>query len=396
MIFKATVQIWCGSDQFRSRGARAVQSPSLRCLPRRFLVAGGLRAPSARCLVDSFLHTVDTHPSSYRPWQPFCLPSASLGIVLSVSLFASRPHSSPRYVVPCISWVRVFSTFRSCDAPPRQGVALVAPTSVGVDFRVPLRCSLRGFWLAQLVCSRQLLLLHGRMHAMPVGDRCLQSVGLFQVAAITPGSWVSHCVESEAIPQETSLTDKEGEVARRIPKAACRSKRDVHATCEGRPIRRSDVWKSCGIGDGNKVRGGGLLNDKKHKAEKKQASSKRSAGEAKSDKDAVIWTTEDSEVSEVRRVEDMSEGSDEVEQKMEGYLSAARDFFLWDGARDKWRCRSVESGGQWRGRRKERETQKGNKPQSRSKTSECVSERRRTLKGDARTEHRRTRRHECP
>ena len=47
----------------------------------------------------------------------------------------------------------------------------------------------------QLICSRELLSLHGRMRSMPFGDRCPQSVGLFQVAATTQGSWVSHCVD---------------------------------------------------------------------------------------------------------------------------------------------------------------------------------------------------------
>ena len=63
----------------------------------------------------------------------------------------------------------------------------------------------------------------------------------------------------------------------RIPSSACCSKRDVHVACEGGVVRRSDGLKSRGIDDCSAVqvmsrmRGRGKHQDKKRKAEKKQA-----------------------------------------------------------------------------------------------------------------------------
>ena len=53
---------------------------------------------------------------------------------------------------------------------------------------------------------------------------------------------------SKVFPLEVSLSDKVGDVVKRIPSSACDSKCDVCMTCEGRVIRRSDDLKNCGIG----------------------------------------------------------------------------------------------------------------------------------------------------
>ena len=81
---------------------------------------------------------------------------------------------------------------------------------------------------------------------------------------------------SKVFPLEVSLSDKVGDVAKRIPSSACDSKRDVCMTCEGRVIRRSNDLKNCGISDGSTVqvmsrmRGGGKHKDKTSKAAKKR------------------------------------------------------------------------------------------------------------------------------
>ena len=78
---------------------------------------------------------------------------------------------------------------------------------------------------------------------------------------------------SKAFPLEVSLSDKVGDVVKRIPSSACDSKRDVYMTCEGRVIRRSDDLKGCGISDGGTLQitpriRGGRHKGKKNKAEK--------------------------------------------------------------------------------------------------------------------------------
>ena len=78
---------------------------------------------------------------------------------------------------------------------------------------------------------------------------------------------------SKAFPLEVSLSDKVGDVVKRILSSACDSKHDVYMTCEGRAIRRGDELKGCGISDGgtlqvtSRMRGRGRHKDKKSKAE---------------------------------------------------------------------------------------------------------------------------------
>ena len=109
-----------------------------------------------------------------------------------------------------------------------------------------------------------------------------------------------------AFPLEVPLRDNVRAIAKRIPNSACRSKRDVYATCEGRVVRRSDGKKSCGVSDGStlevmsRLLGGEKHKDKKSKKEKKQAVSPRisepvqgqleqkDAGESESDTSLAI------------------------------------------------------------------------------------------------------------
>ena len=80
---------------------------------------------------------------------------------------------------------------------------------------------------------------------------------------------------SKVFPLEVSLSDKLGDVVKRIPSSACGSKRHVHIAREGRVIRRSDDL-NCGISDGSAVqvmsrmRGGG-----KHKVKTSKAAQER-------------------------------------------------------------------------------------------------------------------------
>ena len=84
---------------------------------------------------------------------------------------------------------------------------------------------------------------------------------------------------SKAFSLDASLSDKVGDIAKRIPNSACCSKRDVYVTYEGRVIRRSDELRSSGVSDGStlqvlsRMRGGKRLEDKKSKAERKQPAS---------------------------------------------------------------------------------------------------------------------------
>ena len=72
-----------------------------------------------------------------------------------------------------------------------------------------------------------------------------------------------------------SLSDKAGDVVKRIPSSVCDSKRCVYMTCEGRVIRRGDELKVRGISDGstmqvtNRMRGGRRQKDKNNTAEAK-------------------------------------------------------------------------------------------------------------------------------
>ena len=55
---------------------------------------------------------------------------------------------------------------------------------------------------------------------------------------------------SKAFLLEVSLSDKVGDVVKRIPSSARDSKGDVYMTCEGKVIQRGDELKGCGISDG--------------------------------------------------------------------------------------------------------------------------------------------------
>ena len=58
---------------------------------------------------------------------------------------------------------------------------------------------------------------------------------------------------SKTLPLEVSLSDKVGDIVKRIPSSVCCSKRDVYVPCEGRVIRRGDELKCCGVRDGSTV-----------------------------------------------------------------------------------------------------------------------------------------------
>ena len=80
---------------------------------------------------------------------------------------------------------------------------------------------------------------------------------------------------SRTIAMETALSDKVGDVVKKIPTSACCNKSDVYAMCEGKVLRRGEESRRCGVSEGsvvqmvNKMRGGGKHKDKKSK-EKKQ------------------------------------------------------------------------------------------------------------------------------
>ena len=90
---------------------------------------------------------------------------------------------------------------------------------------------------------------------------------------------------SKVFPQELSLSDKVGDVLKRIPSRAHDCKRDVYMTCEGRVIRRSDDLENCEISDGSTAQdvsrmcGGGKHKNKKSKTEKKQVTGQESVSD---------------------------------------------------------------------------------------------------------------------
>ena len=75
----------------------------------------------------------------------------------------------------------------------------------------------------------------------------------------------------QAFPLEVSLSDKVGDVVKRIPSSACDSKRDVYMTCEGRVIRRSDDLKGCGISDGGTLQVTPRLRGGRHKGQEESS-----------------------------------------------------------------------------------------------------------------------------
>ena len=81
---------------------------------------------------------------------------------------------------------------------------------------------------------------------------------------------------------DVSLSDKFGDITKRIPNKACCSRRDVCVTVGGRVLRSSEELRSCGVRDGSTVQvmsrllGGGRHKDKKSRqTEKTQSASSR-------------------------------------------------------------------------------------------------------------------------
>ena len=107
------------------------------------------------------------------------------------------------------------------------------------------------------------------------------------------------------LPMDVSLSDKVGDIARRIPNSAGCSQRDVYVTSEGRLLKGSEDLRSCGISDGSTVqvtsrmRGGGKHKDAKTKTEKKRAASperQRRSDKGSAAKGKVLRSCEAAEV----------------------------------------------------------------------------------------------------
>ena len=133
----------------------------------------------------------------------------------------------------------------------------------------------------------------------------------------------------KTVPREVSPEDKVQEILNTVGG----SDQDVHATREGRMLRKDDQLKSCGVRDGStiqimsRMRGGGRHKDKRSKAEKKRATNpvrpeqKSDEGPATMDKDEVLRRLEENEEYQ-KIIDGISEGSEgEVEQNVQSYLA---------------------------------------------------------------------------
>ena len=164
---------------------------------------------------------------------------------------------------------------------------------------------------------------------------------------------------SKAVPMEMVLTDKVGDIVKRIVNSESHQKNAVHVMCEGK-VLNSEELKNCGLRDGctarivSRMRGGGKHKDKKSQKERKQVArpnrlQPESEEEPKDNKgpatqDTVVRMIEESEENrkmmvqlvekneESRKViESMSEGSDaEMEQKLQEYQTACCEVLGWD------------------------------------------------------------------
>ena len=181
---------------------------------------------------------------------------------------------------------------------------------------------------------------------------------------------------SKVTPMEGSLTDdKVEDVIRRIPNG-----KGVYVTMHGRTLKRSEKLSSCGVSDGctiqvmSRMRGGGKHKDKQSKTEKKQTESgkileQKFVEEVRSDKSPVIRecdkdatvtrqeptggvSQETPERDEDKMIQLLDEDSmkawvefwskgndDEVEQKMENWMSAFQERIELDNERANiWKC----------------------------------------------------------
>ena len=181
-------------------------------------------------------------------------------------------------------------------------------------------------------------------------------------------------------PLEVSLSDKIGDVVKRIPSSPCDSKRDENMTCEGRVIRRSDDLKNCGIGGStvqvtSKLRGGGKHKNKKSKAEKKQVTGQETVSDKgrailESEKDEVIQQMEDNDEYQ-KVVAFMPEGNDiEAEQRMQCNRTALQE--LSGLGRGKWKKWNVKLAGrsEWRERKRKCVSGKSNSQRRRERRAQ--------------------------
>ena len=165
--------------------------------------------------------------------------------------------------------------------------------------------------------------------------------------------------EMKTVLREVSPEDKVQDILNTVSG----SEQDVYVTCEGKMLRKDEQLKSCGVRDGStiqvtsRVRGGGKHQDKKGKAEKKQAASAKTPEQKftdeeegdrgpvtqECDRDAAIRMIEENE--EQRKVmvrmleenkdnrkmtENMSEGSDEdMERTLQKYRTAGYEVLGW-------------------------------------------------------------------